>query len=650
MLIFKQIRMKKYIVILVVFIMSSCNDYLDVVPDNIATVEIAFNNRASAEQFLATCYSYVPEHAHVEQNFALMAGDDVWYYTDNDFYVNNQTSARLARGMQNATDPYLNYWDGQRGATNMYEAIRDCNIFLENLTDIPGLALNEKNRWIAEVKTLKAFYHFWLLRMYGPIPIMDVNVPVDADVNEVQVKRAPVDKVVNYVVNLLDEAIDSNYLFDNITSIHTDYGRLTLPAAKAIKAKVLMLSASPLFNGNTDYSGFIDDDGNNLINTVYDSNKWVLAKDACLDAILTAESVGHKLYAFTDLLPIGEINDEIREELTQRATITDRFNEELIWGIDQSWTGDLQAWCHPRWTGEHTANFNFTKQSHAPTLNMVEDYYTVNGVPIDEDNGWDYNNRYQVVAVSDQMADDHEYYIQRGFETATLHTYREARFYATVGFDGGKWFSMESDDIEDLPYLQAKAGQTSGKIGLEIYSATGYFTKKLVNYENIITTNNMVVQGFVFPIIRLSDLYLMFAEAANEVKATPDAEVYEYIQKVRHKAGLDEGSDLVTTWALHSRKPNKPTTQDGMREIIRQERRIELSFEGHRYWDIRRWKLATEYFSRPIKGWNIQGTDSQGFYQVKNIFFRDFLTKDYLWPISQDERLRNPNLIQNPGW
>jgi hypothetical protein len=142
----------------------------------------------------------------------------------------------------------------------------------------------------------------------------------------------------------------------------------------------------------------------------------------------------------------------------------------------------------------------------------------------------------------------------------------------------------------------------------------------------------------------------MHAEAANEVKGSPDAEVYEYIQKVRHKAGLDVGSDLVTTWSMYSNRPSKPLTKEGMRDIIRQERRIELSFEGQRYWDLRRMKLAGDYFSRPIRGWNVNGSDTEGFYQVKDIFFRDFLIKDYLWPISQNEILRNPNLVQSPGW
>lgn len=642
--------MKKYIIVLLAFMSFGCDDYLDIVPDNLATVEIAFNNRSSAEQFLATLYSYVPEKAHMEQNFALVAGDEVWYYGEQDFYINNTTSFRLAKGLQNVTDPYLNYWEGGRGAYNMFVALRDCNIFLKSLKEVPGLNVVERNRWIAEAKTLKAYFHFWLLQMYGPIPIVDENIAVDASTEETHIPRESVDNVVSYIVGLLDEVIESEHLVEKITAVNTELGRLTTPAAKAIKAKVLMLAASPLFNGNSDYAGFVGHNGSPLVNTTYSEQKWVDAKDATLDAILSAEAAGHALYQFTDLLPIGQVSDELRHELTLRTTITDRFNQEMVWGVGQNATGDLQRWCQPRWTGDHNANFGDTKKSHAPTLNMVEDYYTVNGVPIDEDNNWDYADRYSTVTITDQLIDDHKYTIQDNYTTAKLHTYREPRFYATVGFDGGKWFSMETEDPENLPHLNAKAGQFSGKSGFEIYSITGYFTKKLVSYETIVTRNNVTFVGYTMPIIRLSDLYLMYAEAANEVKAAPDADVYEYIQRVRHKAGLDEDSNLVTTWANHSINPSKPTTKDGMREIIHQERRIEMSFEGERYWDIRRWKKAGEFFSKPIRGWNINSGDVDGFYQVKNIFFRDFLTKHYLWPISQNELLRNPNLVQSPGW
>jgi hypothetical protein len=648
--------MKKYIYSLLILLSVGCSDYLDVIPDNLATIEILFNNRTTAERFMSTCYSYIPEHANVISNFSLVAGDDIWYYTEKDFYVNNEISFRLAKGLQNVNDPYCNYWEGRQGGTNIYIAIRDCNIFLENIKSIPGINVIEKARWIAEVKTLKAYYHFWLLQMYGPIPIIDTNVPVSANTEATLVYRSSVDDVVKYIVSLIDDVVKSKGLPDSIQFVDTETGRITMPVAKAIKAKVLMLAASPLFNGNPDYSSFVGKDGGNLVNSVYDPLKWVAAKDACKDAIETANASGHKLYEFNKILPIA-ISPEIKTELTQRATLTDKIlNPELIWGVGNGWTLDLQCWSQPRWTGDHVANFNWTKQSHAPTLNMVEDYYTSKGLPIDEDKTWDYANRFNLVETKTgtPLQVSHKYYIQKDFTTVNFHTYREPRFYAYVGFDGGKWLSGETTNIENIPFLSAKRGQTAGFTGFgsELYSSTGYFSKKLVNYENVITTNGFNVERktYTFPIIRLSDLYLMYSEALNEVKDAPDAEVYEYIQKVRTKAGLDIGSDLVTTWATYSTNPNKPKTKEGMRAIIRRERIIELSFEGQRYWDLRRWKLAEDYFNKPIRGWNIYGGDAKSYYNVINLFYRNYLAKDYLWPISQTEMLKNPNLVQSPGW
>ena len=519
---------------------------------------------------------------------------------------------------------------------------------------VPGLEEQERLRWLDEVKVLKAFYHFWLMQMYGPIPLIKTNVPVSAPSSETNLYRASIDEIVNYLTDLLDEVIESNNLPGLINYVYTEQGRITMPIAKALKAKILMLSASPIFNGNSDFSSLVDNQGNSLVNQSYDPQKWVLAKEALFQAIESAESNGHSLYQFNQQLPIiGGANDQIIQELSLRAAITDPFNSEIIWAFSADWTGELQQWCQPRWTADHSALFGYTKKSHAPTLNMVETFYTRNGVPINEDLSWDYGNRFDVIQTASLDTNNenyHEFYLENDYSTAKLHTFREPRFYSTLGFDGGKWFSLETENINFIPHLNAKAGAPSGKQGFEIYSITGYFAKKLVHYENIISLESSTIKGYSFPIIRLADLYLMYAEASNETKAAPDADVYEYIQKVRDRAGLDEGGDLVSTWQMHSSNPSKPMTKEGMRKIIHQERMIELALEGHRYWDLRRWKLAGEYFSKPIQGWNIFKPDVESFYEVENIFYRNYITKDYLWPISQTELLRNPNLIQNPGW
>jgi hypothetical protein len=107
---------------------------------------------------------------------------------------------------------------------------------------------------------------------------------------------------------------------------------------------------------------------------------------------------------------------------------------------------------------------------------------------------------------------------------------------------------------------------------------------------------------------------------------------------------------LLQTWKTYSKDPDKPTRKAGMREIIRRERLIELALEGQRFYDLRRWRLSLEYLNRPIRGWNIFEKEESGYYQVKYIYFRKFLPKDYFWPIKTFDLYVNNKLIQSPQW
>jgi hypothetical protein len=123
--------------------------------------------------------------------------------------------------------------------------------------------------------------------------------------------------------------------------------------------------------------------------------------------------------------------------------------------------------------------------------------------------------------------------------------------------------------------------------------------------------------------------------------------VYHYVDTVRARAGLE---GVVTSWDKYSNLRSKPSTKEGMRDIIRQERTIELAFEGKRFWDVRRWKTAFELLNRPIRGWNIMGATTEEYYNIVMVEAPSFTTKEYLWPIKDSELRTNKNLIQNPGW
>lgn len=626
--------MKNYkfnILILLLLLTTGSCSYLDVVPDNVATIDDAFVDEASAERFLATCYSYLPNYGDPWVNPGIGSGDEVWF--NEEIVGSSFNSALIARGLQNSTDPHLNFWGGRQRGKNLYVAIRDCNIFLDNIDQASDLTDFKKQRWVAEVKFLKAYYHFWLFKSYGPIPIIRENLPIYTETKDVKVYRDPVDDVVNYIVELIDEAVVDLPLI--VDSEILELGRITKPIALAIKARVLSTAASPLFNGNPDFASVVDNRGTALFSTTYEVEKWQKAADAAKEAIEVCQEANYSL--LNDYETRTDISDTLKREAIIRSIVTDRGTPEVIWGATHfTFAQNYQRMLVPLLI--QVTSSNPVSQFYASTLRMAELFYSRNGVPINEDLEYDYENRYELRTAKTEESD----FVRSGEQTAVLHFDREARFYASIAFDRGTYFLDPT-----YYYVQTRAGELATKRNQGEFSATGYFVKKLINPNNALNANTMLAYyEFPFPIIRLGDLYLLYAEALNEVKSAPDQEVYEYIDLIRERAGLE---GVVASWSQYSSEPQKPTTQAGMREIIHHERLIELAFEGQRFWDLRRWKKAEEMMNKPIQGWNIGGKGLE-FYNVTTVFTPSFSFKDYLWPIREYERIQNPNLVQNPGW
>lgn len=177
---------------------------------------------------------------------------------------------------------------------------------------------------------------------------------------------------------------------------------------------------------------------------------------------------------------------------------------------------------------------------------------------------------------------------------------------------------------------------------------SGIAIKKWVHPES----QNLQWQRIVhypYPVIRLADLYLMYAEAVNEYSG-PTEEVYKYLNDVRERSGLPTIQEIWSNAEI-VKNPGKHSTKEGMREIIQQERAIELSFEGHQYDDVRRWKKGDQYFSKPIQGWNSFQQNAENFYLPVTLQVRNWVTpRDYFTPLSISTLNANPNLVQNPGW
>ncbi|MGV8093110.1 MAG: RagB/SusD family nutrient uptake outer membrane protein [Mangrovibacterium sp.] len=622
---------------------SACDNYLDIVPDNVATIDYAFRLRSTTERFLFTCYSYMPSQGSISGNPAFFAGDELWLPPAN----TSIAAWQIARGNQRVVDPYCNFWQGTQNGKDLYEGIRQCNIFLENIDIVPDMQESEKRRWTAEVKFLKAYYHFWLTRMYGPIVLIKENLPISAGSDEVKIPRSPVDTCFAYIVQLLDEAGPD--LPDKIDNEASELGRITKAIELSVKAQVLVTAASPLFNGNPDYQGLTNKDGTSLFNTTPDPEKWQKAADACREAIAFCESLGHQLYYYQPQFSQYDLSDTTLTQMSIRNAICEKWNQEIIWANTLSMSDQsqrIQGAATPRGLDPAKTTNSGTVGSIAPPLKIAEMFYSDHGVPITEDKTWDYGGRFNL-----KMAGETEKYnLKEGYTTAKLNFDREPRYYADLGFDGGIWYGQGhyNDKGSDLFYVQCKSGQAAAKVNENSYSTTGYWPKKVVHFQSIIGDGNTYTrQNYPWPVIRLADLYLLYAEALNEVNSAPVPEVYQYLDRVRARAGIPS---VENAWTNYSRNPSKYQTKEGMRDIIHRERLIELAFEGHRYWDLRRWKEAVSELNKSITGWDLDQETAEGYYRERVILNQTFSTRDYLWPLNENTILANNKLVQNPGW
>jgi hypothetical protein len=629
---------------------QSCNTFLDVVPDDgLPSVETAFNLRSSAIRYLGTCYSYMTNEGAPGSDAGMLSGDELW-----DLYgrVVTNTSARvpftisnIARGYMSATSVYGNDW------ASMYEGIRCCDIFVENIDKVPDMPEQEKAQWIAEVTFLKAYYHFNLVRKWGPIPIIHESLPIDSSVEDVRLHRNTIDECFDFILGLLDKAEPD---LPVVPASVDEYGRITKAICASFKAKVAVFAASPLFNGNEEEAGLLDTDGTTrLFPSKTDDEKlqrWTYAMNACKEAIDICADANISLYDGSDIL--YRLSDSLKTTLTLRNAFNQKWNCELIWGNTQTPSSSMtifQRLCQPIMNG-YTDMLGGYRFIGVP-LKIAEQFYTVNGLPIANDAAWANINPMDL-RIGDAQ---HAYYIYEGYTTIKLNFDREPRFYASLGFDGGCWLGQQTNynDIqpEKMRYISCRMGGEQAKSGKETGPVTGYFPKKMFPIQCTWSGNNSpVTYWFPWPMLRLADLYLLYAEAINEAEGPNgphSAELFQYIDAIRERARIP---DVKTSWDVYSNAPGYYSTKVGMRDIIHRERLNELAFESQRFWDIRRWKEAPVEYQKGIYGFDVICAAPEDYYTRKFIYEQKFGLKDYFWPIPISYIEINPNLVQNIGW
>lgn len=590
---------------------SGCKkDFLNKTPDEDLRVEDIFNNFRYAESFLTSVYANLPE----EWNMSDQSGKNPFNAATDEMHI-SQTYAFSHQMVSGAWDPSsmdISLFNQMDIWQFYYQAIRKSNIFLENVDRIPLSApeftAERRERWKGEAIFLRAFYHFLLMRAYGSVPIADQAYELGHDFQSF--RRQPLQECIDFVVSECEKAATTLPLK---ISANNEYGRITKAAALALKARVLLYAASPLWNGNSDYAAFKDNEGVALFPVSFDNEKWQRAYQAAKECIDQTEAGGYQIYRQDNTDPVKACQD---------LFLVDN-NSEIFLARNSGLTLIYERVVYPLSRGGFA--------SYCPVQEIVDDYAMANGErPIlgyNADHTPVINPASGYTETGFAAAADPKGYYTAG--TSKMYVNREPRFYAHINHSGSLW--------QNQPVELWRTGVDGRNQGGQNFCTTGYLIKKFADPNVVVSTNTRVNTTWVF--FRLGEQYLNYAEALNEYQG-PVPDVYKYVNQIRKRAGM----------------PALPAglTKDEMRERIRYERRIELAFETHRYFDLRRWKLAGTVDNKDVYGMDISaGTSLQdpAFYKRIVVEKRIFTTpKHYLWPIPQRDRERNNNLVQNPQW
>lgn len=626
----------------------SCN-YLDVVPDETTTIEDTWADADKAREYLYSCYGYLPNPAISQSSLDQMTGDEVITSFEHESF------ASFPKGNYSASNPVISYWN------SFFQGIRQCYMCINSLDKVPDLDATLKSDYKAQCQYLIAYYHYLMARCYGPIILVKEEPKWDTQLAD-YLGRTKYDDCVQWICDLFDEAAKT---LPAKRSSQAEFGLATSTACKALKAKMLLYAASPLFNKEapTIYANFKDRDGNNLMPTAYDANKWVKARDAIKAAIDFAEQNGFALYQTQDLQIGKQFSDKNQypEAGPQRCL---RFiGLDYVNGVNPEVI--LAETRGEGFYGLQNKSLPFVSQGQAwngvaPTWAMLNRFYTKNGLPWDEDPDYMSKDKLQVVNVDDAHIDE----AKKGQQTIAFNLDREPRFYAWVAFQGGYYEVLNRTNKPAYTQSNGKKDNTEARITCSFilggncsrgsasaprpgnYSPSGYLNKKFVDPNISVGTDGVDLKGYPYPVIRLADLYLAYAECCIEVGSATDlTNAKTYINKVRTRAGIPTVEDA---WG----KIGVTLTQDKLRQIVRQERMNEFYLECQNFWDMRRWMLAEKYFGVKAQGLNIMGKNMTEFANLQTIDFeRKFeAPTQYLLPIPLDDINKNPKLVNNPGY
>lgn len=551
---------------------ASCESDYEPLPVEQYTIDFIFSKTDSlgvnAKKYLSTVYSQMQNgHNRVGGDYLDAGTDDAISSSTTTSDVSKLATGAYSAASQVSSDMQWAYF---------YTGIRSSTTFINNIEVVPlkdkllnGVPMAKV--WKSEARFIRALHYFELLKRYGGVPLMGDHVRELGE--DLELSRNTFEECVNYIVSECD-AIKDSLRYYPIDNPDVNGHVATKEAALALKARVLLYAASPLFNG-----GNIDPNNSLTGYTSYSIDRWKLAADAAKDFIDNN--------TYFSLVPDFS-NVFVAEK-----------NSEVIFFRSGGENTNIEKNNGP--VGFTGTNLGLGRTS--PSQNLVDAFPMINGKPI-TDASYDPNNPY---------------------------TNRDPRLNKTILHNGSQWLNVA---IETFEGGKQKPGGTIQQ------TKTSYYLRKFMgNFE---ASDNYASTPHDWVIFRYAEILLNYAEAENEYTG-PTTEVYQILKDIRARAGIQAGGDGM--YGL-------PTgmTQDEMREMIHNERRIEFAFEEHRYWDIRRWRIAEDVFSTPVNGQVIVKSASTLNYNTVPVLTTVFNKKRYLYPIVFDEVVKNANMVQNPQW
>lgn len=564
---------------MLMWVLPSCQKDPEIEPRELVTEELIWDktdvNAFYARQFLNSIYTFLPS------GFNRVGGDFL------DAATKDAVPSRIGTQVENYTNGRISviqnpdpYWG------NSYAGIRQANILLANIDSIPApttLEVTRNKAYKAEARFIRAFLYFELLKRYGGVPLIGDKIFSLKD--NLELPRNTFEELVNYITSECD-AIKTDLLAE-ASIADGDLGRIPRGAAIALKCRVYLYAASPLFNGGAT-AGLLKTRGIIGYPTA-DPARWQKVADAA------EELINLRYYALQASFNNAFIVRKNTETILAKQTAQD-FTLE---------TNNAPVGFTPNGTqsGGRTS----------PTQNFVDAFAMRNGL-----------------AITDPAS---------GYNPANPYAGRDLRFGATVFYnklttsssDSSRWLNR---DVETFEGGRDKPNNSS------IQTKTGYYLRKFLgNFGASQTYSN---QSHNFPYFRYAGILLNYAEALNELNQVEKA--VDQIKLIRARAGITSGAN--TRYGI-----NTGISQVEMRELIRNERRIELAFEEHRFWDVRRWKIADQELNGPLFGMRITKTGTNTFtYEKVQVSTMVFSERLYLMPIPYDETIKNSSLEQNPGW